>query len=174
MYMTDKEPEQPKIILINKLDPMSEFIPFGRYLLSLKQLQKNKLMLRTKSKNPVLSFKTITLTKKTKSIVQKLLQDIEITFEEIDALSEDEKNDIDTIVSFTNINDRLKIPNTRRSKLEQKLNKFNVLKGSIIAGNDNENLLREFRMLLVELNSEGYISKKETADILLQLMKLNI
>jgi len=174
MYMTDKEPEQPKIILINKLDPMSEFIPFGRYLLSLKQLQKNKFMLRTKSKNPVLSFKTITLTKKTKSIVQKLLQGIEITYECIDALSEDEKNDIDTIVSFTNINDRLKIPNTRRSKLEQKLNKFNVLKGSIIAGNDNENLLREFRMLLVELNSEGYVSKKETADILLQLMKLNI
>ena len=173
--MTDKEPEQePKMILVNKLNPMSEYIDFGKYLLSLKQLQKGKFMLRTKSKNPVLSFKTITLTKKTKAIVEKLLRDIDITFEEIDALSEDEKNVIDTIVSFTCINNRLKIPNTRRSKLEQKLNKFNVLRGSIIAGNDNENLLREFRMLLVELNAEGYISKKETSDILLQLMKLNI
>lgn len=171
--MTDKEPE-PKMILVNKLNPMSEYIDFGKYLLSLKQLQKGKFMLRTKSKNPVLSFKTITLTKKTKAIVEKLLRDIDITFEEIDALSEDEKNVIDTIVSFTCINNRLKIPNTRRSKLEQKLNKFNVLRGSIIAGNDNENLLREFRMLLVELNAEGYISKKETSDILLQLMKLNI
>ncbi len=173
--MTDKEPEQePKMILVNKLNPMSEYIDFGKYLLSLKQLQKGKFMLRTKSKNPVLSFKTITLTKKTKAIVEKLLRDIDITFEEIDALSEDEKNVIDTIVSFTCINNRLKIPNTRRSKLEQKLNKFNVLRGSIIAGNDNENLLREFRMLLVELNAEGYISKKETSDVLLQLMKLNI
>jgi len=172
--MTDDHEEQPKMILVNKLEPMSEYITFGKYLLSLKQLQKNRFMLRTKKRNPVLSFKTITLTKKTKSIVQKLLQGIEITFECIDSLSEDEKNDIDTIVSFTNINDRLKIPNTRRSKLEQKLNKFNILRGSIISGNDNENLLREFRMLLVELNSEGYVSKKETADILLQLMKLNI
>ena len=173
--MTDKEPEQePKMILVNKLNPMSEYIDFGKYLLSLKQLQKGKFMLRTKSKNPVLSFKTITLTKKTKAIVEKLLQDIDITFECIDSLSEDEKNVIDTLVSFTCINNRLKIPNTRRSKLEQKLNKFNVLRGSIIAGNDNENLLREFRMLLVELNAEGYISKKETSDILLQLMKLNI
>ena len=89
-------------------------------------------------------------------------------------LNEEEKNDIDTIVSFTNINNKLRIPNTRRSKLEQKLNKFQVLRGSIIAGNDNENLLREFRMLLVELNAEGYISKKETSDILLQMLKMNI
>ena len=173
MTENHEEPE-PKMILVNKLNPMDNYVEFGRYLLSLKQLQKGKFMLRTKSKNPVLSFKTITLTKKTKAIVQKLLQDIDITFEEIDALNEDEKNDIDTVVSFTNINNRLKIPNTRRSTLERKLNQFNVLRGSIIAGNDNENLLREFRVLLVELNAEGYISKKETSDVLLQLMKLNI
>jgi len=169
-----KTDDEPKMILVNKLDPMSEYIPFGKYLLSLKQLSKGKFMLRTKSRNPILSFKTITLTKKTKAIVQKLLQDLDVTFDEIDSLSEDEKNDIDTIVSVTEINTRLRVPNTRRSKLEQKLNKFNVLRGSIIAGNNNENLLHEFRMLLVELNSEGYVSKKETSDILLQMLRMNI
>ncbi len=172
--MTSNKDDEPKIILVNKLNPMSEFIPFGKYLLSLKQLQKNRFLLRTKSKNPVLSFKTITLSRKTKAIVQKLLQDLDISFDEIDSLNEDEKNDIDTIISKTDINTRLRVPNTRRSKLEKDLNKFNVLRGSIIAGNNNENLLREFRMLLVELNAEGYISKKETSDILLQMLKLNI
>jgi len=167
--------DEPKMILVNKLDPMSEYVDFGKYALSLKQLQKGKFMLRTKAKkNPVLSFKTLTLTRKTKAIVQKLLQDIDVSFEEIDALSEDEKNDIDTIVSVTEINTRLKIPNTKRTQLNKKLNKFNVLRGSIIAGNDNIELLKDFRRLLVELNAEGYISKKETSDILLHLLHLNI
>ena len=58
--------DEPKMILVNKLEPMSGYIPFGKYLLSLKQLQKNKFMLRTKSKNPILSFRTITLTRKIK------------------------------------------------------------------------------------------------------------
>ena len=169
--MTD---EPMKMILVNKLDPMSEFIPFGKYLLSLKNLQKNKFMLRTKSKNPVLSFKTIVLTRRTKAIVQNLLRQNPISFEDIDALNEEEKEQIGTIVSKTEITDRLKIPNTRRSKLESKLNKFQVLKGSIIAGGDNREMLRDFRMLLVELNAEGYISKKETSDILLHLLKINI
>jgi hypothetical protein len=171
--MTDKD-EPMKMILVNKLDPMSEFIPFGKYLLSLKNLQKNKFLLRTKSKNPVLSFKTIVLTRKTKAIVQNLLRQNPISFEDIDALDEEEKEQIDTIVSKTEITDRLKIPNTKKTRLERDLHKFNVLRGSIISGGDNIEMLRDFRKLLLSLSNSGYISKKETGDVLLEMLKLNI
>lgn len=172
--MTDDHEEQPKMILVNKLEPMSEYITFGKYLLSLKQLQKNKLMLRTKSKNPVLSFKTLTLTRKTKAIVEKLLRDIEVTFEEIDALSEDERNIINQVVEKTEINTRLKIPNTKKTQLEKDLHKFNVLRGSIISGGDNVEMLRDFRRLLLHLTNENYISKKECNEVLMEMLKLNI
>ena len=171
--MSDKD-EPMKMILVNKLDPMSEFIPFGRYLLSLKQLQKNRFLLRTKSKNPVLSFKTILLTKKTKAIVQNLLRQNPISYEDIDALDQEEKEQIDTIVSKTEITDRLKIPNTKKTRLERDLHKFNVLRGSIISGGDNIEMLRDFRKLLLSLSNSGYISKKETGDVLLEMLKLNI
>ena len=171
--MSDKD-DEPKIILVNKLEPMSEFIPFGRYLLSLKQLQKNRFMLRTKAKNPILSFKTIVLTRKTKAIVQNLLRQNPISYEDIDALDQEEKEQIDTIVSKTEITDRLKIPNTKKTRLERDLNKFNVLRGSIIAGNDSKDLLKDFRLLLLKLSNSGYISKKETSEVLLEMLKLNI
>ena len=166
--------DEPKMILVNKLNPMSEYIPFGRYLLSLKNLQKNRFMLRTKARNPVLSFKTLTLTRKTKSIVQKLLQDVEVTFDEVDALNEDERNIINQIVEKTEINTRLRVPNTKRSQLEKDLNKFNVLRGSIIAGGDNIEMLKDFRRLLLHLTNENYISKKECNDVLMELLRLNI
>ena len=169
-----KTDDEPKMILVNRLDPMSEYIPFGRYLLNLKQLQKNKFMLRTKSRNPVLSFKTIVLTRRTKAIVQKLLQDIDVSFEEIDALSEDERNIINQIVEKTEINTRLKIPNTKKTQLEKDLHKFNVLKGSIISGGDNIEMLKDFRRLLLHLTNENYISKKECNEVLMEMLKLNI
>ena len=172
--MSSNKDDEPKMILVNKLDPMSEFIPFGKYLLNLKQLQKGKFMLRTKARNPVLSFKTLTLSRKTKAIVQKLLQDIDVSFEEIDALNEDEKNDINTIISKTDINTRLRVPNTKRSRLERDLHKFNVLRGSIIAGNNNTELLKDFRLLLLHLTNENYISKKECNEVLMEMLKLNI
>ena len=171
--MSDKD-EPMKMILVNKLDPMSEFIPFGKYLLSLKNLQKNRFLLRTKSKNPVLSFKTIVLTRKTKAIVQNLLRQNPISYEDIDALDEEEKEQIDTIVSKTEITDRLKIPNTKKTRLERDLNKFNVLRGSIISGNNSTELLKDFRLLLLKLSNSGYISKKETSEVLMEMLKLNI
>jgi len=166
--------DEPKMILVNKLDPMNEYIPFGKYLLSLKQLSKGKFMLRTKSKNPVLSFKTLLLTKKTKAIVQKLLQDIDVTFDEIDNLTEDERNIINQIVEKTEINTRLKIPNTKKTQLEKDLHKFNVLRGSIVSGGDNIEMLRDFRRLLLHLTNENYISKKECNEVLLEMLKLNL
>lgn len=169
-----KTDDEPKMILVNKLDPMSEYVEFGRYLLSLKQLSKGRFMLRTKSRNPILSFKTIVLTRRTKAIVQNLLRQNPISFEDIDALDEEEKEQIDTIVSKTEITDRLKIPNTKRSRLERDLHKFNVLRGSIVSGGDNVEMLRDFRRLLLHLTNENYISKKECNEVLMEMLKLNI
>ena len=169
-----KTDDEPKMILVNKLDPMSEYIPFGKYLLSLKQLSKGKFMLRTKSRNPVLSFKTIVLTRRTKAIVQKLLQDIDVSFEEVDALNEDERNILNQIVEKTEINTRLRIPNTKKTQLEKDLHKFNVLRGSIISGGDNVEMLKDFRRLLLHLTNENYISKKESNEVLLEMLKLNL
>ena len=169
-----KTDDESKMILVNKLDPMSEYIPFGKYLLSLKQLSKGKFMLRTKSRNPVLSFKTIVLTRRTKAIVQKLLQDIDVSFEEVDALNEDERNILNQIVEKTEINTRLRIPNTKKTQLEKDLHKFNVLRGSIISGGDNVEMLKDFRRLLLHLTNENYISKRECNEVLMEMLKLNI
>jgi hypothetical protein len=169
-----KTDDEPKMILVNKLDPMSEYIPFGKYLLSLKQLSKGRFMLRTKSRNPILSFKTIVLTRRTKAIVQKLLQDIDVTFEEVDALNDDERNVINQIVEKSEINTRLKVPNTKKTQLEKDLHKFNVLRGSIISGGDNVEMLKDFRRLLLHLTNENYISKRECNEVLMEMLKLNI
>ena len=166
--------DEPKMILVNKLNPMDDYVQFGRYMLSLKQLSKGKFMLRTKSRNPVLSFKTITLTKKTKAIVQKLLQDIDVSFEEVDALNEDERNILNQILEKSEINTRLKVPNTKKTQLEKDLHKFNVLRGSIISGGDNVEMLKDFRRLLLHLTNENYISKRECNEVLMEMLKLNI
>ena len=42
--MSSNKDDEPKMALVNRLNPMDEFIPFGKYLLSLKHLQKNTFM----------------------------------------------------------------------------------------------------------------------------------
>jgi hypothetical protein len=94
--------------------------------------------------------------------LKNFYRDIEVSFECIDSLNEDEKNDIDTIISKTDIDTRLRVPNTKRSRLEKDLHKFNVLRGSIISWEQfNRIAPKDFRLLLLHLTNENYISKKE-------------
>ena len=97
-----------------------------------------------------------------------------MSFEEIDALNEEEREVINTIVEKTEINTRLKIPNTKKSRLEKDLHKFYVLEGSIISGNDNAELLKDFRRLLMRLSNEGYVSRKERNGIIYLLLHMNL
>jgi hypothetical protein len=97
-----------------------------------------------------------------------------VSFEEVDALNEDERNILNQIVEKTEINTRLRIPNTKKTQLEKDLHKFNVLRGSIISGGDNVEMLKDFRRLLLHLTNENYISKRECNEVLMEMLKLNI
>ena len=54
--MSSNKDDEPKMILVNKLDPMSEFIPFGKYLLSLKQFPFEPFYATNKSKKSSIEF----------------------------------------------------------------------------------------------------------------------
>ncbi len=58
---------------------------------------------------------------------------------------------------------------TAEEKMEQE---FEILKGQIIAGNDNEKLVKDFKLMLMKLMSKGRIAKKDGQDLLLDLATL--
>jgi hypothetical protein len=70
------------------------------------------------------------------------------------------------------INDRLNIPTPTMSRDEQTLNRFEILKGQIIAGNDGTEVVKEFKTLLVKLSDEVSIKKSEARDILMMLASM--
>ena len=55
---------------------------------------------------------------------------------------------------------------------EKEKHQFDVMKGEIIAGNDNEKLVKDFKRLLLKLMSKHKINKKEGHDILMELVIL--
>jgi hypothetical protein len=58
------------------------------------------------------------------------------------------------------------------SKTEKELQRFLLLKGQILAGNNNEAVVREFKALLLKYIKKGQIPKSEGYDILEDLLTL--
>jgi len=66
----------------------------------------------------------------------------------------------------------LQVPSKDKTAEEKLLHKFDTMKGQIIAGNDNKDLIKEFKLLLLKLKQMSKISKDDVNEILMDLAAL--
>ena len=60
------------------------------------------------------------------------------------------------------------------SKAEADLNRFQILKGEIQAGNDNKQLVKEFKVMLMKFMNDHTIPLKQGRDILLEITSMGL
>ena len=161
-------------IYVNKIEPMDIYVPFGKHKLNLKKLKNNRLQLRSKTDNVIANIKSKQLTKNMKVIIDKFISNQPIEFEDIEKLDDNEKDYLAEIAQKCDINDRLRIPSPKLTKIQSDINKFNILRGEIIAGNDSKELVRDFKVLLLKLMNSKHISKSEGNEIMVMLLQLGL
>lgn len=169
--MTD---DTKDIVYVNKIEPMDIYVPFGKHRLNLKKLKGGRLQLRSKTDNVIANIKSKMLTKNMKVIIDKFISDQPIEFEDIEKLNDDEKSYLAEIAQKCDIDDRLRIPSPKLTKIQSDINKFNILRGEIIAGNDSKELVKDFKVLLLKLMNSKHISKSEGNEVMVLLLQMNL
>ena len=52
------------------------------------------------------------------------------------------------------------------------MNRFEILKGEILAGNDNKEMVREFKVMLLRFMNNGRIPRRQGQEILTDLASI--
>jgi hypothetical protein len=146
---------------------------FGTHLLDLRKLDKGLASFRT-SKGTPCKFGVHRVSPCVVNVLKKISGGSIPEYEDIDVLKEDEKIYIADILGKTKLDTKIKMPNPLKSKLQREADRFEILKGQIMAGNDSRELLKEFKILLLKLTKEGRIPKKESNEILYELMVVGL
>ncbi len=162
------------IVYVNKIEPTNIYAPFGKHQINLKKLNGGRLQLRSKTDNVIANIKSKMLTKNMKIIIEKFISGQDILFEDVEVLNDDEKDYLAEISEKCNINDRLRIPSPKLTKIQSNINKFNILRGEIIAGNDSKELVRDFKVLLLKLMNSKHISKSDGNEIMVTMLQLGL
>tara|TARA_R110000744_G_scaffold94472_1_gene182425 strand:+ start:161 stop:751 length:591 start_codon:yes stop_codon:yes gene_type:complete len=165
---------QPKATYVNPIDPMNKYLNFGNYTINLKQLKGGKLQFRTKGGYFVKGLENKRLTPNMKIIIDKLIAGGEILYEDVDRLDDGEKDYLSQMAQKAGINDRLKIPSPMLTKTQSEINKFNVLRGQIVAGNDSSEMIKQFKCLLLKLSNTGHIDRHEANEVMVMLLQLGL
>jgi len=90
---------------------------------------------------------------------------------DVEKMTEEERNYLNLISSKAHVK-QLQVPSKDKTAEEKLVHKFNTMKGEIIAGNDNKDLIKEFKLLLLKLKQMSKISKDDVNEILMDLAAL--
>jgi hypothetical protein len=139
------------------------YVPFGKYIISQDHLNNNQLKLRNIQGGSISKLPTSSISSDLARIVKRLISGIEVDSRDIQALSERDREQLQTIVNAAKIQDRIHF-NVDLTNDEAMLNRYDILLGEIVAGNDNANVVKELKGILLKLKNKGYFSMKQVTE----------
>ena len=68
--------------------------------------------------------------------------------------------------------DTFKIKRGNTEEEKKAVDRFNVLRGEVLAGNNNEKVIKELKLLIIKLMNDGKLNKNEATNMLIELSVL--
>lgn len=151
-------------------DENPRYEQFGKYLIHIPSLHKNILNIKFPSlaANPRIPQKVIT--KNFAELLQDLVATGQLSPKLYAELSDDDKDYFADIAHQCQIGGKLGIPRKENNK---DMERFAVIRGEILAGNDAPQLIKELKHLTLKLVSGGKIPKKSAHDLLIEIAVLS-
>jgi len=148
------------------------FVGFGINEVNQKQLEKCifKIRRNTGSNYPDMPSKHIT--KNLQKIIKSIIGGGVPGYNDLGSLDDEEKDYLQKIVSRSNLQDRLSVPAPSKDQMEKDIHTFEVLKGQILSGNDNVDLVKKFKLLVRKLQKSNMLAKSDVDDIIETLQDL--
>jgi len=148
------------------------YIPFGKYALNSQKLAGGTLMIKTMKGGAIPKLPTIGISPALGGIIKKMIGGGLPSYNEMSSLSDEDKNTLYKVFKLSQIDKADLLPAPDKTKEEQEMNRFQILKGQIQAGNDNKELIKEFKVLLLKFINGGKIPKAQGMDIITELMAM--
>jgi hypothetical protein len=148
-----------------------KFVPLGRYVIHKEKLKDNIVCLKTPSGQALRDFRMMRVNERVGGGVRTVISGGRLTYEQIGSLDDNEKKYLSMLASKSGLGERLDVPAPNRKKDDQDINQFEIMRGQIMAGNDSEVLIKDFKKMIVRLREKDLLPKRQASDMLLELAR---
>jgi hypothetical protein len=146
--------------------------PLGDIEVNDRKLEKGILTVRRKSKSNFMDLPSRHVSKNMTNIINKITGGGVPSFEDMQGLSADEKHYLNVLVSKANLQDRLSVPAPSKDQMEKDFHQFEVMKGEILSGNDSQELVKKFKLLMMKLARQKLLPRNEVNELMEDLVSL--
>ena len=149
------------------------YAEFGKYAIHLPQLHnKNTLNIKYKSLGAIPTLKPITISDDFKDFIMETLERKSVNEKALKKLPTHEISYFERAVAGAGLLETFKMKRSNTDEEKKDLDRFNILRGELIAGNNSDKLVKELRSLIVKFLNTGRIHKAEGMNLLQELSAL--
>jgi len=156
---------------VDKYEKPKPYRQFGRHLIHRPRLEDGILMIKYPSgaKHPEMPTQKISeaLTRVMKEMADGRMPQ----YHHFEGLGVKDKELLHKVVRHTQFQN-MEVPPPDRDVMDKELDRFDILKGEIEAGNDNKELIKEFKVMLMKFMRQGRIPKKQVNEIMEHLLMM--
>jgi hypothetical protein len=147
---------------------MATHFDFGKYRISIQKLKQNILSVSTQKKSHVL---THLINDGVKTILLDYKDHGKFNISAYNELEKNWKTLLDHLLKQSGMDDTLGI-RIKEEQLPQLIDRYELLRGQILAGNDNTEVRKELRNVVLQLVKLNKLPLKQSYELLLELMLL--
>jgi hypothetical protein len=143
---------------------------FGKYVIHMKHLKgKGVANFKYPSLGSIPSIKPKPITEEYKEFIIDVLETGKPNERQFRRLSDDEREHFERVCLGAGLLEHFRMKRTGDDEDKERVDRFNVLRGEVLAGNNNENVIKELRGLVVRFINEGRITRQEGTNMLMEL-----
>jgi hypothetical protein len=118
------------------------------------------------------SIKPLTISEEYKEFIIDTLESGKPNERLMSKLPAEEQRHFEKVVMGAGLIDTFKLKRNQGETEKKEANRFNLLRGEVLAGNNNEKVMKELRGLILRFMSDGRIQQKEGTSMLVELSAL--
>lgn len=164
--------KKPSVDWYGGISPTPKFVPFGKWVINKHRLENNIIAVKRPAGSSIKEFPSERVSRRLGGIVRGLTNNEMPDFDDLNDLDDAEKVYLNRLAEKTNLKDRLILPTPKKSDIDKEVDDFEIMKGEIMSGNDNKDLVRKFKSTILRLSNKGVIPKSQVKELLLELTEM--
>lgn len=152
--------------------PVDKYVPFGRFHIDSHKLNDDIVALKRHTGCNVSGLPVVRVSKDMGKVIRTIVGGGQPSFNHLEKLSQEEKAYLHKLAKHSNIIDRISVPSPNKDDDEKDINQFEIMKGEIMNGNDSNELVKKFKILIMKMMKKDLLPKGQAKDILIDLVSL--
>lgn len=159
-------------ILKEGIGKTERFAKFGRYMIDKQKLKDGQCVIRFTSGACIHKIPARRIGKEVQNVLGKISGGALPNFDDINALSQDDRRYLYNIQKLAKMDGG--IPSPDKEAEQKEMEEFEKMRGQILAGNDNKELVKKFKMILLKYAKDGRLPRREVNEILIEMASIGL